>query len=73
RAIVESIASGLDAQQKESFLRRPDIARIWRLSAPQEIVPQQEQKVRPRRRLPESGPAEAATLAPPTPSAKPGK
>lgn len=70
RAVVERIASGLSAEQRESFLRRPDIARIWRLSAPRETVSPQDQKVRARRSLPGSGPAEAATLAPPTPTSK---
>ncbi len=66
RAVVERIASGLGAEQRESFLRRPDIARIWRLSAPREAGSPQGQKVRARRSLPGSGPAEVATLAPPT-------
>lgn len=66
RAVVERIASGLGAEQRESFLRRPDIARIWRLSAPREAVSPREQKVRARRSLPGAGPAEVATLAPPT-------
>lgn len=66
RAVVERIASGLNTEQRESFLRRPDIARIWRLSGPREAVAPQEQKVRALRSLPGSGPADIATLAPPT-------
>ena len=66
RAVVERIAAGLQADQAESFLRRPDIARIWRLSAPHDAVSPKDQKVRARRQLPGSGPAEVASLAPPT-------
>lgn len=66
RAVVERIAAALKADQAESFLRRPDIARIWRLSAPRDAVSPKDQKVRARRQLPDSGPAEVASLAPPT-------
>ncbi|MFO1463734.1 MAG: tetratricopeptide repeat protein [bacterium] len=70
RAVVERSLVELEPQQQESFLRRPDIARIWRLSSPRGSASGEEQKVRAKRRLPEAGPAEAATLAPPSPTAK---
>ncbi|HKY62722.1 MAG TPA: tetratricopeptide repeat protein [bacterium] len=64
KAVLDRISQGLEPGQRESFLRRPDIARILRLSErdlSQPVTP----KVRARRSLPSSGPAEAATLAPP--------
>jgi len=66
REVVERTLAELDADQKESFLRRPDIARIWRLSSPRDPAASREQKVLARRRLPGEGPADAATLAPPS-------
>jgi hypothetical protein len=70
RAVVDRIARGLNAEQKESFLRRPDVARIWRLSAPKIEGPAPDQRVKARRRLPDASPAEAATLAPPSPTSR---
>ncbi|HEX5033293.1 MAG TPA: tetratricopeptide repeat protein, partial [bacterium] len=64
KVILDRISQSLEPGQRESFLRRPDIARILRLTErdlSQPVAP----KVRARRSLPSSGPAEAATLAPP--------
>ncbi len=72
REVVERTLADLDPVQKESFLRRPDIARIWRLSSPREPLAA-EQKVRARRRLPGEGPADAASLAPPASNPKEDK
>lgn len=65
KGILDRISSGLQPEQRESFLRRPDIARILRLTERDLAQPVADQKVKARRSLPSSGPAEAATLAPP--------
>lgn len=63
RAIVESIAQGLEESQRASFLKRPDIVRVLRLA---EAMPSEEEpSVEAERAGPAEGPAEAASLAPP--------
>jgi hypothetical protein len=63
RSIVTSISSRLEPGPREYFLKRPDIARILRLS--EEAAEPLEQRVRAQKTLEAEGPAEAATLAPP--------
>lgn len=70
KVILDRISQGLEPEQRESFLRRPDIARILRLTERDLAQPLADQKVKARRSLPSMGPAEAATLAPPSPSSK---
>jgi tetratricopeptide (TPR) repeat protein len=62
--VAERIARDLTPGQRETFFKRPDIARLKRLtSAP--AVSHAAPAVRARRTLPSTGPAEAATLATP--------
>jgi tetratricopeptide (TPR) repeat protein len=70
RGILDRISQALNQEQRESFLRRPDIARILRLTERELAAPAEDQKVKARRALPSSGPAEAGIFAPPTPSSK---
>jgi len=62
RRVADQIYSGLNEEQGKFFLRRPDIARLWRLTEP---TPSEAQKVRPERQSGSSGPAEPGIFAPP--------
>jgi tetratricopeptide (TPR) repeat protein len=61
KTIADRISKSLTAKEKEFFLRRPDIARMFRLTESSETT----QKVRAKRVLPTHIPADAAELAPP--------
>lgn len=63
QGIADGIAQGLSGAQRPSFARRPDIARLGRLSGAD--AAKAAPAVRARRSLPSMGPAEAATVAPP--------
>jgi hypothetical protein len=67
QSMVQKITQHLSEEQKDYFLRRPDIARLFRISEP--VVPQQEVQVKAQQITSEQESA-AATLAPPV-SAKP--
>lgn len=63
KRIAFRILQDLGEEQKYHFLRRPDIARLWRLN--EGAVPQEGLKVRAKKSLPEEGPADAGIFAPP--------
>lgn len=61
--ITKTVASRLSESDRQSFLRRPDVARIFRLSGESDFA--ESQKIKADRGSETSEAVEAATLAPP--------